>query len=156
MDLIPLGKKDTYMMDKTNPHLGSVHFANLSDLRNHLLKSIRKEADDDKESQWINIEERSVIKLILETYVDPEKNKILNLTAEKALAVPELLDICEIPTTSGYRTINSLIENGLLTKSSSGSLKNGRKINRYRSIFENVKINIEKDKVSVYAKFAKV
>ncbi len=143
-------------MDKTNQQDESLHLANLSNLRNHLLQSIREEEDDDKGAQWINIGEKSLMQFILETFVDPEKNKILNLTAEKALAVPELLEICEIPTTSGYRTINYLIENGLLIKSSGDSLRNGKKINRYRSIFEDVKIHIEKDKVSVYIKFAKV
>lgn len=144
-------------MDKTNQQKKSLHFANLYDVRNQLLKSIRKEADnnDDKDSQWINIEEKSLIQLILETFVDPEKRKILNLILEKTLTVHEILDICEIPTTSGYRIINSLIKNGLLVKSSGDSLTNGKKINKYKSIFEDVKVNIKKDKVSVYAKFAK-
>lgn len=145
------------MMDKANLHHGSVYLANLSDIRNQSLQSDRKEADDneDQRLQWINIEEKSVMSLIIEAFVDPQKKKVLNLTSDRALAASEILGICKMPTTSGYRTINSLIKSGLLVKSSNGSIKNGRRISNYRSIFENVKINIEKNKVSVLAKFAK-
>lgn len=155
MDSTPLGKKDTYMMDRTNQQDRSLHFANLSNLRNHLLKPDRTVEDNGKGSPWINIGEKSLMQFILETFVDPEKKKILNLTAEKTLTVPEILQICEVPTTSGYRKINSLIESGLLIKNHGGSLKKGRKIRKYRSIFEDVKISIDMNKISIYAKFAK-
>jgi len=146
------------MMDKTNPDHGYAYLANFSNLKNHLLKSDRKEASkyDTNASSWINIEEKSLIPLIIETFVDPEKKKILNHTSQRALTVPQILDICKMPTTSGYRKINSLIKSGLLFKSSVDNIKSGRRINKYRSIFEDVKIKIEKNKVSVLAKFAKV
>jgi hypothetical protein len=145
------------MMDKTNPHYESVYLPNLNDLRNQLLKSDRKKANNknDKDFEWISIEEKSLIQLILESFVDPQKKKILNLTSDRTLTAPEILEICEIPTTAGYRKINSLKKNGLLVKTFNGDIKNGKRICHYRSIFENVKIKIDKDKASVNAKFAK-
>jgi predicted transcriptional regulator len=146
------------MMDKTNPHHEYVYLANLSSLKNQLPQSDRKKANKnyDKIAQWINIEEKSLIQLIVLTFVDPDKKQILNLTAKKSLTVPEILQMYEMSKTSGYRTINSLIKSGLLVKNSIGNIKNGKKINKYRSIFEDVKIKIETNKVSVLAKFAKV
>jgi hypothetical protein len=155
MDSFPYGEKSTPLMDKTNQHNESPHLTDLY-RKNQLLKSDRKLVDnnDDKDFPWINIEEEHAIQLILEAFIEPVKKKILNLTMEKVLTVPEILEICEIPRTSGYREINFLKKNGLLIKSFNRH-NDARKICKYRSIFENIKINIEKDKVFVCAKFAK-
>jgi len=144
------------MMDKTNQHHKSVDLANLYNIRNQLLNSNNKETNLDKGFEWINIKEKFVMQLILEAFVDPEKKKILNLTSDQALTVPEILGICNIPTTSGYRIINSLEKNGLLVKSYIDKIKNGKKITKYRSIFDNVQIKIEKNDISIKAKFAKI
>ena len=144
------------MMDETNQHHESVYLANLCDIRNQLLNSNNKEINLDKSFEWINIKEKFVMQLILDAFVDPEKKKILNLTSDKALTVPEILGICKMPTTSGYRIINSLEKNGLLVKSYIDNMKNGKKITKYRAIFDNVQITIEKNNISINVKFAKM
>ena len=143
------------MMDKTDAPSKSLYPANFCDIKNQSLSSDRKEASNnhDKGFDWIGIKEKQLTQLILDTFVNPQKKKIMDLTSDKALTVPEILEICKMPTTSGYRTINSLIKNGLLVKSSE-NIENGRRINKYKSIFENIMIKIEKHKVSVNAKLA--
>ena len=128
----------------------------MSELKNQSLKSDGKAASNnqDEDFGWVDIEEKSLSQLILETFVNPQKKKILNLTSDRVLTAPEILEICKMPTTSGYRTINSLIKNGLLVKSPDGYIKYERRINKYKSVFKDVKINIEKNKISVNAKFA--
>jgi len=146
------------MMEKTNPQNEYGYLPNLIDLKNQSLQPNRKDANKDnpKISRWINVKEKAIISLIIEAFVDPQKKKILNHTSRGALTVPEILKICKMPNTSGYRTINSLIKKGLLVKSSITYPKNGRRIYKYRSIFEDVKIMIGKNKISVKIKFAKV
>ena len=143
------------MMDKTDIPHKSLYLANLYDLKNQSLKSDRKADNNYDESfGWIDIGEKHLMQLILDTFVNPQKKKIMDLTSDKALTVPEILEICKMPTTSGYRTINSLIKSGLLVKNSTEHIENGRRINKYKSIFENIIIKIEKHNVSVNAKLA--
>src|SRR5690348_8591462 len=98
------------MMDKTDVPHKSLYLANLYDLKNQSLKSDRKADNNYDESfGWIDIGEKSLMQLILDTFVNPQKKKIMDLTSDRALTVPEILEICKMPTTSGYRTINSLI-----------------------------------------------
>lgn len=144
------------MMDKIDIPLKALYLANLYDLKNPSLKSDKADNNYDEGFGWIKIEEKPLMQLILDTFVNPQKKKIMDLTSDKVLTVHEILEICKMPTTSGYRIINSLIKNGLLVKGYIDNVKNGKRINKYRSIFDNVQITIEKNKVSVYAKFAKI
>ena len=142
-------------MEKNSQEQGSANLANLPEIRNQLLKSGKKEiVDNDHVIPWFEIEEKSIIKLIVETFIDHEMQKILNLTTENSLTRSEILKICKFPRTTTYRIVNSLEKNGLLIKRTSRILNKGRKQVKYRSIFENVKINIEKGKISVKVKFS--
>jgi len=154
MDLNSFSERESVLGKIDSPHR-SLYLV-MSELKNQSLKSDGKAASNnqDEDFGWVDIEEKSLSQLILETFVNPQKKKILNLTSDRVLTAPEILEICKMPTTSGYRTINSLIKNGLLVKSPDGYIKYGRRINKYKSVFKDVKINIEKNKISVNAKFA--
>lgn len=62
----------------------------------------------------MTIKDESLIKQILEMVGDKESRKILEQVAKKPLAVPEILEICKLSKTSGYRKINNLNRNWYL------------------------------------------
>src|SRR5438309_10544235 len=104
---------------------------------------------------WIAIEDPSLAKLILESFGDEDKKNILNSVLDEPRIISDILDIAKMPQTSGYRKVNSLIDNGLLIVQGHITTHDGKKVNKYKSIFENVTINIEKNKVIVKVLLAK-
>ena len=105
--------------------------------------------------EWLNLEDQSTIQLILETFADRYKKKILDVSSDKPRSVTEMLDLCEMPSTSGYRIIKSLVENNLLVPTGSFVTRKGRTSKKYISVFENMKIDIADDELIIRIKLAK-
>jgi hypothetical protein len=108
-----------------------------------------------QDPNWVAIEDSSLAKLILESFGDEDKKNILNTVLDESRIISEILEIAHIPQTSGYRKVNSLIDNGLLTVHGHIITHDGKKVSKYKSIFENVTISIEKNKVIVKVLLAK-
>jgi hypothetical protein len=104
---------------------------------------------------WVAIEDPYLSKLILESFGDEDKKNIMNTVLDEPKIISEILEIAQIPQTSGYRKVNSLIEDGMLIVQGHVTTNDGKKVNKYKSIFENIKINIEKNKVIVKVLLAK-
>jgi hypothetical protein len=104
---------------------------------------------------WITIEDPSLAKLILELFGDQDKKNIINTVLDESRIISEILEIAKIPQTSGYRKVNSLINTGLLIVHGKITTQDGKTVNKYKSMFENVTINIEKNKVVVKVQLAK-
>ncbi|MEF8813275.1 MAG: helix-turn-helix domain-containing protein [Halovenus sp.] len=51
---------------------------------------------------------------VLSLLADSESRAILEATAATPMSVPELVDQCEIPTSTAYRKVETLVEAGLL------------------------------------------
>lgn len=100
------------------------------------------------------IKDKSIISLILRSYADEDKKKILNVTATKPRIILDIINLCKLPQTSSYRKINSLIKNGLLIPDGQIQRKFGKKVTKYVSLFENLEINIIKNEINVKAKFS--
>ena len=100
------------------------------------------------------IKDKSIISLILRSYADEDKKKILNVTANKPRIILNIINTCKLPQTSSYRKINSLINNGLLIPDGQIPRKFGKKVTKYISLFENLEINIIKNEINVKAKFS--
>lgn len=115
----------------------------------------RTKNNDGTDNEWIKIEKPSLIELILETYFDSDKKKILKAASNKPIIIPKILDVCKISPTPGYRKINSLIQTGLIVPAGFIVIQKRKKVKKYKSIFENVKIFIDKDNMSVKVKLKK-
>ena len=100
-------------------------------------------------SNFISIENPNLTKIILESFGDDDKKKILSTLSEQALITSQIIEKCLIPQTSGYRKVNSLIDVGLLVPSGYVTTNDGKKVTKYRSVFDNLKIDIVKNKVTV-------
>ncbi|TLX93371.1 MAG: hypothetical protein E6K93_02325 [Thaumarchaeota archaeon] len=105
-----------------------------------------------KSNEWITIEQSSIRELILKAFSDFDKKAILSLTSERALTIPEILYRRKLPNTAGYRKINSLIKAGFIVPSGFVSIKNRKKVKKYMSIFEDARIYIDKDNVTIKVK----
>lgn len=103
---------------------------------------------------WITIKEKSLAKLLLETCADEDKKKILDATINTPRTIKEIEDLCEIPQTSGYRKINSLIEKHFLIPIGMVRVGGNKMVRQYVSVLDSIKINIDKGKVTVKIKFA--
>ena len=101
---------------------------------------------------WYTLSDTYVNSVILETYGDLDKRKILESVSETPKIINDILKDCTLPRTSGYRKINHLIDNGLLFKTGHIEVDN-KKINKYLCIFSNLKINIEKSKMTIDIQF---
>ena len=122
-------------------------------LRNQIVKEYKRSEGFTK-SEWVTLEDQSLVKLILGTFADDDKREIMYSTLYHPKTITEILDICKIPKTSGYRIINSMIENYLIVPTSSS--KNGhRSFKKYSSTIDNVQIETVKDKIIVRVRFAK-
>ena len=102
-----------------------------------------------KNQNWLTIKDSSLAHLILEAYGDEDEVKILKSVVEKPMIVYDILKKSKLPQTSGYRKVKVLIETGLLIAKGSAIADDGRKITKYQSLFDNVRINIVKDTITV-------
>ncbi len=102
-----------------------------------------------KSNEWISIKDNDVSKIILEAYGDEDKEKILNVVIDEPKIISEILTVSKIPQTSGYRKINQMIKDGLLIPNGHIIAQDGRKVIKYCTLFKNLKIGIQKNKISV-------
>lgn len=106
----------------------------------------------DKENEWIRLDDKKLSQVILESFGDNDKKLILNTLTDRSLVIADVLDVCKIPQTSGYRKINSLIQNGLLIPNGFVTTSEGKKVTKYTSLFDNFKIEIEKNNIAIKAR----
>ena len=104
------------------------------------------------DEEWMTIRDSNIAKTVLEAFGDEDKKKIISVLMNEPHIVSEVLSMCNLPQTSGYRKINSMISDGLLTVEGYITTPDGKRVNKYISIFENIKIDIVKNNVSVKVK----
>ncbi len=107
----------------------------------------------DRSQTRFTILDPSIGQSILKAYSDDEASKILNASIGESWTILEMLEKLQIPQTSGYRKVNSLIEDGLLIKDGHMISASGRKTDKYKSLFDNVEIDIKNNKVIVNVQF---
>ncbi|MBS3925597.1 MAG: transcriptional regulator [Nitrosarchaeum sp.] len=107
----------------------------------------------DQTQKRFTISESAISQSILKAYSDDEASKILNASIGESWTILEMLEKLQIPQTSGYRKVNSLIEDGLLIKDGHEISASGRKTDKYKSLFDNVEIDIKNNKVTVNVQF---
>ncbi|TLX84338.1 MAG: transcriptional regulator [Thaumarchaeota archaeon] len=111
-------------------------------------KIIILEESQRKDKKWITIEDQSLTKMILESLGDEDKKNIVNSVIDESRIISDILEISKMPQTSGYRKVNSLIENGILIPHGFATTYDGKKVTKYKSVFENISIekyNLQKN-----------
>jgi len=111
-------------------------------------------AEIKKKSLVITIKDESLIKQILEMVGDKETRKILEEVAKKPLAVQEILEICKLSKTSGYRKINNLNRNGYLIIKGFELTSKKRAVDKYTMFWEKIMIEMKEGKYIIKIKIS--
>ncbi|EGG41762.1 hypothetical protein Nlim_1379 [Candidatus Nitrosarchaeum limnium SFB1] len=97
----------------------------------------------------IRIIEEELIDLILQVCGDSETRKIIGCVFSKELTIPQILNECKVPKTSGYRKIENLIINGFILETGK-VLSESKRISKYRCVFDEIKIEMQKNNVIIH------
>lgn len=100
------------------------------------------------------IDDPTLTRIILESFGDEDKKRIICTINSEPLAISQIITSCKMPQTSVYRKVNALIEDGLLVPAGYDS-NDGKKITKYRSLFDKIKIDIIKNKITITLGLAK-
>jgi len=99
---------------------------------------------------WITIHDQSLVNLIMASFSDSDKRKILNnLLLKEPKMISDIVKICNLTKSTGYRMIKELVDTGLLTETGYSLASDGRKMNKYVSLFENIQVNIKGGKIDL-------
>jgi hypothetical protein len=120
-----------------------------------LQKIISIEKIKQRESNWIQIKDPELSKIFLESFADQDKKAILGAVMDDPLIIAHILEYCKIPQTSGYRKINFLINNGLLVANGFELAHDGKKVKKYETVFDNIKVDIIKNEINVKVQLKK-
>lgn len=97
---------------------------------------------------WIIISDPDINLIIIQTFGDLEKKKIIESVMNSPKIIYEIIKECNLPQTSGYRKVNALIDDGFLIPTEY-NIKENKRIYQYVSIFKNLKIDINSNKIKV-------
>jgi hypothetical protein len=114
-----------------------------------LQKIVKVERSKQTNSNWIHMKDPELARVFLESFADQDKKAILGSVMDDSLIIAKILETCSIPQTSGYRKINYLINNGLLVTNGFELAHDGKKVKKYETIFDNVKVDIVKNDIAV-------
>lgn len=105
--------------------------------------SIKKSKND---RYIITIKDQNLTNSFLQLLGENESRKILNSTLNKSLLISEILSVCKLPNTSGYRKINSLIRKGFLIKTGIALTRKRRALDRYTLFCDKINIDSKQNK----------
>jgi len=114
-----------------------------------LQKIVNVEKSKQSDSNWVHMKDPELSKIFLESFADQDKKAILGSVMDDSLIIAKILETCKIPQTSGYRKINFLINSGLLVVNGFELAPDGKKVKKYETIFDNVKVDIIKNDIAV-------
>ena len=125
-------------------------FKNICSLKNNIDNNKKRTKSTKIEStKWIIIKDPILTESILDVVGDSDKKRIFESVMDESKTVYDIISKCNIPQTSGYRKINSLIKNGLLSISGHIETHDGKKVNKYKSTFQNMRINVIKNEITI-------
>jgi len=114
-----------------------------------LEKIVILEESQRNEKKWITLEDSKLVELMLKSLGDEDKKNLIYAAIGEPRIISDMLEISNIPQTSGYRKVNALIDDGILVPQGYVTTHDGKRVTKYKAIFDNISISIEKNKISV-------
>lgn len=109
------------------------------------IREIVQKFDSNKSDVLIRIKDTALTSNILNAFGDTDKKNILTASTQNSKAISEFMNELGMPQTSCYRKANELIKDGFLIIDKNTT--NADEIKKYRSLFKEVKIYINKNKI---------
>ncbi len=109
-------------------------------------KIIKVKKRNDK--YYVTIIDTNIVDLISELFSESETRKIISSLLENEYTIPQILKESKVPKTSGYRKIENLILNGIIIESGK-VLSESKKISKLQCIFQEIKLDIKKEKITI-------
>lgn len=101
------------------------------------------------------IKDKTFASQILETFGNEDKKSILQAVAGSSMSVAEILDKAGIPKSSGYKIINSLVDDGLLTVADQKTKNpDGNKVSTYKPTLSSIDIKIQNASIVIEIRFS--
>ena len=117
-------------------------------IEDEILKDFLIVEQDPKTSEiWLVIKNQYLTELILKTCADQEKKAIMDLIRDESETIPKILERCKIPNTSGYRKMNQLIDEKMVTATGMAETFEGKRAILYRSIIQRIQILINGNEI---------
>ncbi len=117
-------------------------------IEDEILKDFLIVEQDPKTSEiWLVIKNQYLTELILKTFADQEKKAIMDLIRDESETIPKILERCKIPNTSGYRKMNQLIDEKMVTATGMAETFEGKRAILYRSIIQRIQILINGNEI---------
>ena len=126
------------------------HFEHeLKKIEDGVLRRLYSIQDEYKET-WIVIQNKYLTELILKTFADEDKKKILDAIRARSDTIPKMLTRYGLPNTSGYRKTRQLIDDGFVIPTGLAETFEGRRALLYKTVIEKIQIVI--NKADIFAK----
>ena len=125
------------------------HFTNeLKIIEDKILKNfLAIEQDSETSEIWLVIKNQHLTELILKTFTDEEKKAIMNIIRDSPETIPKILERCKIPSTSGYRKMNQLIDKKMVMTTGLAETFEGKRAILYKSVIQKIQILINENEV---------
>lgn len=120
-----------------------------------LQKIVNTNKSKRSKSHWIMMKDPELSRIFLESFADQDKKAILGSIMDDSKTIAKILKTCNTPQTSGYRKTNFLINHGLLVSNEFELTQDGKKVKKYETIFNNVKVDIVKNNIRVKVQLKK-
>jgi hypothetical protein len=121
--------------------------SDLKDIEDKILRNFLTIEKSTNVETWITVRDKHLAETILKTYADADKKMILDFTRDHSETIPKILNVCNLPNTSGYRKMNQLIEEGFIVPTGLAESFEGKRAILYKSVIQKIQININKDRV---------
>lgn len=138
--------KDFYKFDSV---LREFFGAGADGLEQKFLEQIIDVKTKSQKDNWVEIRDSELSKTFLESFADTDKKSVLVSVMDEPMIIADILEKCKIPQTSGYRKINTLINDGLLISNGYELSRDGKKIKKYETVFTNIKMDVVKNSIMV-------
>ena len=112
-------------------------------------KIVILEKSQRNEKKWITLKDSRLIEIMMKSLGDEDKKNLIYTVMGGPRIISEMLEISKIPQTSGYRKVNALIDDGILIPQGYVTAHDGKRVTKYKTIFDNISISIEQNKISV-------
>lgn len=119
----------------------------LKDIEDKVLRDFLTIENTTANDTLVVVRNKYLTEMILKTFADDDKKRILDVTRDGSETVPRILSLCNLPNTSGYRKMNQLIEEGFVVPVGLAESFEGKRAIQYKSLIQRVQITVNNDSV---------